>query len=173
MFEQANLFVELAHPALDNLVDHLFRLALLQGAGALDLLFVLQRFLADIFLANELRIGRRNMHSDIVDQLLKVIGSRNEIGFAVHLHQHAEFAAGVNIGADGTLVRRAGRLLLGDRYAPLSQDELSLREVALGFFQGRLAIHDSRSAALAKLFDHFRGDFRHSISLRSFSARRR
>ena len=89
---QTNFLVELGQPAFDDLVHHLLRLAFLQGAGALDVALFIQRVGGDVFFADELRIGGRHLHRQILHQFLKIVGAGHEIGFAVHLHQHARAA---------------------------------------------------------------------------------
>ena len=46
-----------------------------------------------------------------LQQLLEVFGAGDEIALAVQLEQHADLAAGVDVGADRALVGGARRLL--------------------------------------------------------------
>ena len=50
-----------------------------ERARALDLLLLLEHVRGDIFLADELRIGRRDVHRDVVHQFLEIVGARHEI----------------------------------------------------------------------------------------------
>ena len=105
----------------------------------------------DVLLAEELRIGRRDVHRDIVHQFLEIVGASHEIGLAVDFHHHAELAAGVDVGADQALLGGARGLLAGRRDAALAQDDFGFGEIALGFQQGLLAFHHARAGALAEL----------------------
>ncbi len=153
LFEQADLFVELGHAALGDLLDHLLGLALGEGARLLDFLLLLEHVVGDVFLADETRIGGRDVHRDIVHQFLEIIGARDEIALAIDFHHHAELAAVVDVGADQTLLGGARSLLAGRRDAALAQHDFALGEIALGFHQGALAFHHPRAGALAECFD--------------------
>ena len=107
----------------------------------------------DVFLADEARIGRRDVHRDIVHQFLEIVGARHEIALAIDFHHHAELTAVVNVGADETLFSGARSLLAGRRDATLAQYHFPFGEVALGFHQGGLAFHHSGAGARAQCFD--------------------
>ncbi len=79
LLEQADLFVELGHAAFDDLVDHLLGLAFGEGARLLDFLFLLEHFGGDVFLADETRIGGRDVHRDVVNQFLEIVRAGDEI----------------------------------------------------------------------------------------------
>ena len=99
----------------------------------------------------KLRIGGGDVHRDIVDQFLEIVGAGDEIALAVDFHHDAELAAVVDVGADQTLLGGARRLLAGRRDATLAQYDFAFGEVALGFHQGALAFHHPRAGALAEL----------------------
>ncbi len=86
LFVKTNLFVELLQAAFHDLIHHLFRLAFLQGPPALDVFFFIQQFSRYILLADELRVGGRDLHGEILHQTLEVVRARHEIGLAVHFH---------------------------------------------------------------------------------------
>ena len=110
---QADLFVEFVHAPFDDLIDHLFGLALIQSAGAMDVALLRQRLFGDVLLAEELRIGCSHLHGEVMHQLLKIVGARDEVGFAVHLDEYAQLGAGMNVAADHALFGGAGRFLCG------------------------------------------------------------
>ncbi len=109
-----------------------------------------RQFLGYVFLADELRIGRRHLHGDVLHQALKIVRAGDEIGFAIDLHQHADLRAGMNVAADSSLPRGAGGFLRCRSDAVLSQNDFGFRQVALGFHQSLLALHHSRAGAVAK-----------------------
>ena len=148
---EANLFVELGQASLHDLVHHLLGLAFLQGARALDVALLVQGVGGDVFLADELRIGGGHLHGQVLHQLLEVVGARHEIRLAVHLHQHAQLRAGVNVAADDALPRGARGFAGGLGDARLAQDDLGFRQIALGFDQGLLALHHARAGPVAEL----------------------
>src|SRR5581483_2846762 len=119
---EADLFVILVQPSLDDLVHHLLRLAFTQRAGAIDLFLAGQRFRRNILAADELRIGGSHLHGQILHQLLKIRGARDEIGLAVHLDENADLRSLVNVGTDDALFGDARRLLRRGSDALLAQD---------------------------------------------------
>ena len=124
----------------------------LQGAGAGDFLLFFEHVRRHIFPAEILRIGRRDVHGEIVHQFLEIVGARHEIRFAVDFHQHAELAAGVDVAADQALLGGARGLLAGRRDAVLAQHDFGFADVALGFHQGLLALHHAGAGTLAEFF---------------------
>src|SRR5580704_17253191 len=108
---QADLFKVFVHAPFDDLVRHLLGLALVDRAGALDLALLGKRRLGHIFAADKLRIGRRHLHCQILHQLLKIAGARDEIGLAVHLDQHAQLRPRMNVTSDHALPGRTRSLL--------------------------------------------------------------
>src|SRR6266436_5740816 len=150
---ETDLLIEFAHAALDDFVGHLLRFALGDDAGALDILLPFDRRRSDVLFAHELRIGRGDVHRQIVHQLLEVVGAGHEVGFAVDLHHHAELAAMVDISPDESLLCHTAALLSGRGDAALAQHDFRLAKVAIGFFQSALALHHTGAGALAQVFD--------------------
>ena len=85
----------------------------------------------DVFLADELRIGRGNVHREVANQFLEIVRAGHEIGLAVHFHEHAQLRARVDVGADHALFRGAGGLLAGRRDAALAQHHFRFGDIAL------------------------------------------
>ncbi len=91
------------------------------------------------------------MHGDILQQLLEVVGAGHEVALAVHLEQHADLAAGVDVGSDCAFVGGAGGLLGGRGHALLAQDHNRFFHIALRFNQRGTAIHHGRAGLFAEI----------------------
>ena len=152
LLDEADLFVELADAAFHDAVENLLGLAFVAGALAGDLALFFEQVRGNVLFAEELRIGRRDVHRDVVDHFLEHFGARDEVGLAVDFHHHAKLAAGVNVAADETLPGGARRLLAGRRDAMLAQYDFGLADIALGLDERFLALHHARAGALAELF---------------------
>ncbi len=126
LFVEAALLVELLHLAGDDLLNNGVRLPGSARLRSVNLAFALEHFGRHVFPANVARINRGDMHGHVVAKLLKRIGARHEIAFAIDFHDHADFSAGMNVVADQSFGGFA-RGLLGRRgLAPLAQDLDSL-----------------------------------------------
>ena len=79
LLQQAHLFVELFHLALDDLVDHLLRLAAGERLGAVNFLLLGQDLGSHLFLAEEARVGGGNVHGEIVRQRLEDVGAGHKV----------------------------------------------------------------------------------------------
>src|SRR5271157_979583 len=128
---EADLLVELAHLAFDNLLDHRCGLAALRGLRAIDVLFLLEIFRSDVFLADKLGIAGSDVHGDVVYQALEVVGAGHEIALAVYFHQHADLASGVDVAGDRAFTGDAGGLLGSGRHTLLAKDNDGAFHVAL------------------------------------------
>ena len=73
------------------------------------------------------------MHGNIFDKILEGLILGNEIGFAVHFHQHANLAAGMNIGTNGAFGRNTTGFFGSSGKALRSQIIDSLLLIATGF----------------------------------------
>ena len=93
------------------------------------------------------------MHGDVLEQLLEVLGAGHEVGLAVELDEHADLAAGVDVGSDGALVGGAAGLLGGRGHAALAQDDEGVLHVALGLLQGLQAVAHGRAGLFAEFLD--------------------
>ena len=105
-----------------------------------------------IFLADELRIGRGDLHGQVVHQFLEIVGARHEIGLAVDFHQHAQLRRRGECSC-----RSAPCLVVREAFLPaeamprLRSTTSASRQIALGFDQSALALHHPRAGALAEL----------------------
>ena len=99
--------------------------------------------------------GRRggDVHRHILDEVVEVVGPRNEVRLAVHFHEDADLAAHVDVAADGTLRRGPAGALRGLRQSALAQQGHRLFHVAVGFGERGLALHHAGARLVAKLFD--------------------
>src|SRR5580658_4718640 len=73
LVEQANFFVKLAHLAFHDLFDYLGRLTRSRSLRAVNILLPLQILGGDIFAANIARVSGRDVHRDVLQQLLKIL----------------------------------------------------------------------------------------------------
>src|SRR5262249_20164550 len=99
------------------------------------------------------RRGGRDLHAEVLHQLLELRGLRDEVGLAVDLDQDADLAAGMDVGADGALGRRAGRPLRGLREPALAEEPDGLLEVALGLAERLLTVEEPGPGLLPQLLD--------------------
>ena len=93
----------------------------LAGVGelrAVDLLLLLEHVGRHVLAADVPRIGGRDVQRQLLHERLEVVGARDEVGLAVHLDEHADLAAHVDVAADDALARGAARAL-GGRGEPL------------------------------------------------------
>ena len=71
-----------------------------------------------------------------LSRVLKVFGEGNEVALAVDFEQHADLAAGVDVGSHGAFVGGAGSLLLCRGHAALAQHNERAFNVTLSLLQG-------------------------------------
>src|SRR5207248_3722222 len=93
-----------------------------------------------------------------------------EVGLAVHLDQHADLAAHVDVRPDGALGRGAPGFLLRRGQPLLAQPIDRLLQVATGFLQRLLAVHHPRAGLLAQVLHHRRRDLSHFAYASGFSS---
>ena len=120
---------------------------------AVDFFFLVDVGFGYFVLADEAGVDRGDVHGDVLEELLEVIGAGYEIAFAVELDEHADLAAGVDVGADGAFVGGAAGLLGSRRHAALAQHDEGFFHVALGFLQGLEAVAHGRAGFFAEFFD--------------------
>ena len=151
LLQQANLLVELRHLAVDDLLDHRCRLAGGGSLRAIDLLLALQILRRHVFGLHIARIARRDVHRDVLEQLLEVLGARHEVALAVDFDQHADLAAGMDVGAHCAFVGGAGRLLLCRGHAALAQHNECVFDISLCLLQSLQAVAHRRARLLAEI----------------------
>src|SRR3954471_8487695 len=151
LLEEAPLLEELLQLAGEDLLQHRLRLALLEELGAVDLLLVLEGVGRHFLAPHPFGAHRRNLHGDVLHQLLELLVAGGEVRLAVHLHEDADLAAHVDVVPDHALGGGATRLLPRGGEPLLAQPVGSLAEVARALLQRLLAIHHPRAALLAEL----------------------
>src|SRR5580692_105356 len=97
-----------------------------------------------------------NVHRDVAGKLCKLRISCDEIGFAIHLDQHADLAAGVDVTRDEPFIGLALGFLCRLRRAALEQERFRAFDVAGGVEQRFAAIHHRRARLFTQRFDLFR-----------------
>jgi len=96
------------------------------------------------------------VHGDVPDESLEVVVLGDEVGLAVHFHQHADLAAGVDVGADHAFGGRAA-CLLGSGSQTLGAEVVDrLLVIAAGFGQGFFAVHQACAGCLSQFVNHCR-----------------
>ena len=78
-----------------------------------------------------------DLDREVADELLELVGARDEVRLAVDLDEHADAAAGVDVARDEALAGVAAGLLGGRGEAPLAQQRGRLLEVAVGLGRAR------------------------------------
>src|SRR5262249_1187110 len=118
----------------------------------------------NIAVGNVFRVRAGDLQRQLPRQRLEVLATRDEVGAAIDLQQHAEVAAMVNVRGDQPLAGLALRRLhlLGARLALLFErfDRLVERP---GAGEGVAAIGEARSGQLTQFGDIFRSEF-HTVS---------
>ena len=94
-----------------------------------------------------------DLHGDVAQQLLEHVTAGDEVGLAVHFHQHTHAGSGVDVTADGTFGRNATRLLLSGGNALLAQPFDGLGGIAGALREGLLASHHSCAGLVAQFLD--------------------
>src|ERR1035437_5266426 len=151
LLQQANLLVELGHLAIYDLLYHRGRLAGGGGLRAEDILLAVEIGRGHVLGLHIARVAGRDVHRDVLEQLLEVLGAGHEVALAIQFEQYADLAAGVNIGAHRALVGRAGGLLLRRGHAPLAQHHKGILDISLGLLQRLQAVAHRRAGLLAQL----------------------
>src|SRR5437763_14318943 len=175
LLEQAVLLVELLDLPGDDLVEHRLGLALLAKLRAVNALLLIELRRGHLFAAQPPRIAPGDLHRDVLHQRLELLVAGSEVGLAVHLDEHADLSAQVDVGTDRAFGRAPPRLLPGGGEALLAQPGDRLVDVARRFGQRLLAIHHPRAGLLAQVLHHRRSHFCHcDLLLRlRFTVRRR
>ena len=102
---------------------------------------------------------------------LEVFRAGDEIGFAIHFDQNAEFAIGAQESADEALLGGARFLLAGAGDAFFAEDDFGFGHIAVRFDESPLAIHHARAGAFAELFNELCADISHFVFISSIHTR--
>src|SRR5450759_3681555 len=102
-----------------------------------------------------------DLDCQVVDQLLELLGPRDEVRLAVDLDEDADAPARMDVAGDEAIAHFAVALLGGRGQAALAEEDYGLLEIAVRLFEGVLAVHETGAGALAKLLDVARGEVRH------------
>src|SRR5579863_6540118 len=150
LFVQAVFFVELFHLAVGNFLDHILRLPGRQRLRAVNIPLRRQHLRRHFFTANVTWIERRNMHRDIMAQVLKRFRPRHEVRLAVNLDEHTNLPARVDVTSHEPFAGLALRFLSRGRLPLLPQNLDGLLDVSACFHKRRAAIAESRARPLAQ-----------------------
>src|SRR5512133_703962 len=161
LLEEAELAVELLDLAGRDLLEDRLGLLLLARLGLRDLALLRDDVRGDLLAADPARRGRRDLHGEVLHERLEALGARDEIGLAVHLDEHADLAAHVDVARDRALGRGARGLLRGGGEPLLAEQLLRLREVAARLGEHLLAVHHPRPGLLPELLHELRADLGH------------
>jgi len=99
------------------------------------------------------------LHGQALHELLELIPPGNEVGLTVHLNKHTNPRACVDVAADHPLSSYARGFLSSTADAFRPQPLLSLRQIALAFLKGLLAIHHPGTRLFTKLLHNLCTDF--------------
>src|SRR5215472_8947109 len=97
LLEQADFLIELLHLARDHLLGDVSRLAARDRLRKIDFLLAREVRFRHVFFADIFRIAGCNMHRDVVQQFLEIVGARHEIALAVYFDKHTNLAAGMDV----------------------------------------------------------------------------
>src|ERR1700722_6168831 len=155
---EAVFFVKLFHFAVHDFFNHRVGLSGCACLSAVDFALLLQHLGRHFFATHITRIEGRDVHGDIVTELLENGRARNEIRFAVDFHKHTNLAAGVDVAAHQAFAGFTLRLFCSSGLALFAQDADCFFDVAAGFDQRRSAIGKASIGALPQLFHQLRGN---------------
>src|SRR6266850_2177673 len=165
LLEQTLIGEEFLELTLDDLVEHLSRFFLVGQLLAIDLALLFDHRAGNVFPGDVRRVRRRDLHPELLHELLEGIGSRDEVGLAIHLDQHPELGTVVDVRPDGALAGFAVRALacLGE---PLLSKELDGGlQITVGRLERLLAVHHPGAGPIAEVLHQLRGR-RHPLVLR-------
>src|SRR5215204_83240 len=103
LVEEHELRVEAAKLALDDLVDDMGGLVLFLHLSAVDGSLFLDFLCWHVLAAHPSRRSRGDVHAELLDETVEVVGACNEVRLAVHFHEHPDLATHVDVAADHAL----------------------------------------------------------------------
>src|ERR1700682_513249 len=119
-----------------------------------DEILDLLRGVADVRLLEQLLdargVHRRDLHRDLLRELLEFVSARHEVGLARELHQCPDGSTGVDVRSDEAFLCLALGPLRQGLDPPLLDERQRLRVVAARFFERALAVHHARAALAAQ-----------------------
>src|SRR5208282_1872968 len=160
---QTALGEELFELAFHDAVEQIFRLAGAAGLVEIILALALDDVRRHVFAPDVPGVERGHVHGHVVAEALELVGAGHKVALAIHLDEHGDLSAGVQVGAHGAFGGLALRLLFRRRLASFAQDGHRGLQVAVGFEERVAAIAESRAGALAQGLHELRGDLGLSI----------
>src|SRR5450759_2097487 len=102
-----------------------------------------------------------DLDCQVVDQLLELLGPRDEVRLAVDFDEDADAPARMDVAGDEAIAHFAVALPGGCRLAALAQEGNGLVDVTVRLLQCALAVHESCAGEVAQALDVARGEVRH------------
>ena len=147
------MLVELA---LDDLLHGRGRFALDLRRGDVALLGQLG---LGHFLARDVgRIGRGDLQAHVAAERLELLVAGDEVRLAIHLEEHADLAADVDVAFDQAFLRGAGGKLVDLAAQLLAQERDRLLRVAVGLGESLFAVEQAGAGLFAQVADHLSGN---------------
>src|SRR6185436_215755 len=153
LIEEADLAEPLLELTLDDLGPDRLGLLLDRLVGEKLGLLRVEDVLGNAIGVDVLGTHPGDLDRQVADELLELVGARDEVGLAVDLDQHADAAARVDVARDEALAGVAARLLRGRRETALAEQDDGLLDVTVSLDEGVLAVHEARAGPLAQLLD--------------------
>src|SRR5215211_228887 len=163
LVQQDQLGGPLAKLALDDLLDHVLRLAVGLRLLLEDRALPGDVLLRDLLERDVLRVHRGDVDRHLARELLEVLVARDEVRLALDLHDRALSPVGMDVGGDDPIGGAATAALGGRGGALLAENVDRLLGVSLGLLERLLHVHHRGAGALAEGLDVGRGD-RHQDS---------
>jgi len=111
-------------------------------------------------------IGRRiirELLGDLLAERAEGFVAGDEVGFAIDLHEQAEFAVGLHVADDDAFFRVARGLLAGGGDTFLAQVVHGGIKTAVGFDERLLAVHETGAGDFAEFGDIRSREFSHNL----------
>lgn len=97
---QTQLLVKLCHLSFDHPVSDVCCFTGCESLGTINVFFPVVVIGCHVFFPNELGVGSRNLHRDVVYQLLERFGVEHELALTRQFDEHSNFAPRVNVCVD-------------------------------------------------------------------------
>src|SRR5436309_181994 len=160
LLQQAELLVELGELPVDDLLDDLRGLARSSRLLPVDLPLGLDEVGGHFLAGDEPGVRCRDVHRDVLEELLELRSPGDEVGLAVHLHEHADLSARMDVGSYGALCRGPRGLPLRGGKPLLAEDLLRFDEAPSRLLQSALALHHADAGSLPQRRHLGRADWR-------------